>query len=120
MNIETWTLGGIAVLTSAILLLIGNLRKLFGEYKDSVQKIVKEEIKPLSDKIDALSKKVDNVDMDSTKNFLVTTIGEVERNGWTDETTRQRFYESFQRYEKMGGNSYIHTRFDELHKQNKI
>lgn len=120
MNIETWTLGGIAALTTAIILLITNMRKLSNEYQSSVQKIVKAEIKPVSDKIDSMSRKLDSVDMETTKNFLVTVIGEIDRAGFVDESTRARFYEQYDHYEKMGGNTYIHTRFEELKKQGKL
>ena len=120
MNIEGWTLGGLVALTSVLIVLISNLKRLSSELTVSLTKIIKKEIEPLEGKIDAMSKQIDSVEAEATKNFLVTTIGEIERNGWTDETTKQRLYEEMERYEELGGNSYVHARFEQLKKEGKI
>ena len=56
-----------------------------------------------------INKKIDVVDMNATKNYLVQQIGEIDRNGYLDGATKVRFYEQLQHYEKdLNGNSYIH------------
>lgn len=120
MNIESWTLAGIVALTSLLLVLISNIRKLRDEYKGSVKKVVQEEVAPLNAKLDSLSNKIDEVDMNSTKDFLVSRFAEIDRGEVLDEITRQRVYEEMERYQKHGGNSYIHTRFEELKKRGDV
>lgn len=117
---EQWTLGAIAVGLAFLITLVGSIKKVINEVTDSIGNVVKKEMKPLENKIDALSRKVDEVDLDSTKNFLVSKIGEIERGEHIDEITRQRVYEEYEHYINAGGNSYIHTRFDELKKKGLV
>jgi hypothetical protein len=68
-----------------------------------------------------INKKIDVVDMNATKNYLVQQIGEIDRNGYLDGATKVRFYEQLQHYEKdLHGNSYIHDEVERLKKENKL
>jgi len=68
-----------------------------------------------------IEKKIDEVDKNATKNYLVQQIGEIDRNGYLDGATRVRFYEQLQHYEKdLHGNSYIHDEIERLKKENKL
>lgn len=68
-----------------------------------------------------IEKKIDEVDKNATKNYLVQQIGEIDRNGYLDGATKVRFYEQLQHYEKdLNGNSYIHDEVDRLKKENKL
>lgn len=68
-----------------------------------------------------INKKIDVVDMNATKNYLVQQIGEIDRNGGLDGATKVRFYEQLQHYEKdLNGNSYIHDEVERLKKENKL
>lgn len=68
-----------------------------------------------------IEKKIDEVDKNATKNYLVQQIGEIDRNGYIDGATKVRFYEQLQHYEKdLNGNSYIHDEVERLKKENKL
>ena len=68
-----------------------------------------------------IEKKIDEVDKNATKNYLVQQIGEIDRNGYLDGATKVRFYEQLQHYEKdLNGNSYIHDEIERLKKENKL
>lgn len=68
-----------------------------------------------------IEKKIDKVDMNATKNYLVQQIGEIDRNGYIDGATKVRFYEQMQHYEKdLKGNSYIKDEVDRLKKEGKL
>ena len=68
-----------------------------------------------------IEKKIDEVDKNATKNYLVQQIGEIDRNGYLDGATKVRFYEQLQHYEKdLHGNSYIHDEIERLKKENKL
>ena len=66
-----------------------------------------------------LNKKLEKVDLESCKNFLVTFLSQADKNGWADEVEKQRFWEEFEYYQSHGGNSYIKRKVDEL-KEKKV
>lgn len=94
--------------------------------KKPIQEQIEEALKPtnkkideLSTKVDSLEKKIDSVDLNSTQNFLVGRIDELER-GEISEIARIRTHEQLEHYTKLGGNSYIHDRFDNLKQEGKF
>lgn len=111
---EAWTLGAVAVGLAFITTLVATIKKLIRDLSDAISSVVKQEMKPLEAKLDVLTNKLDDVDINSSKNFLVARFGEIERGEVLDEITRQRVYEEYEHYMELGGNSYIHSRFDEL------
>lgn len=67
-----------------------------------------------------LNKRMDEIDLNATKNYLVQTLADIDRNGYADGVSKARLYEQYEHYQKLGGNSYIKDEFDRLKKQNKI
>lgn len=67
-----------------------------------------------------INKRMDEIDMNATKNYLVQTLTDIDRNGFVDGVSKARLYEQYEHYQKLGGNSYIKDEFDRLKKQNKI
>ena len=78
----------------------------------AIKKAVAAAFKPINNKID-------NVDMNATKNFLVRCIADMERHE-IDQVTKMRFYEQFEHYQKIGGNSYIMSEVERLKKEGKL
>ena len=78
----------------------------------AIKKAVASAFKPINNKID-------NVDMNATKNFLVRCIADMERHE-IDQVTKMRFYEQFEHYQKIGGNSYIMSEVERLKKEGKL
>lgn len=72
-----------------------------------------------------INKKIDNVDMNATKNFLVRTLADIEKEG-IDDVTKLRFFEQYEHYIKpkeqggLGGNSYIKHEVERLQKEGKL
>ena len=58
-------------------------------------KVMKEQLKPLNEKIDGLSTQVNQVDIDNTKNYLQQTISAVSEGAKLDTAARERFYENY-------------------------
>lgn len=67
-----------------------------------------------------LNERMDEIDMNATKNYLVQTLGAIDRNGYIDGVQKARFYEQYEHYQKLGGNSYIKDEFERLKKTNKL
>lgn len=73
-----------------------------------------------------IEKKIDEVDKNSTKNYLVSVISQVDRDGYIDAASKIRFYEQYEHYTKpvkeggLGGNTYIHDEVERLKKEGKL
>ncbi len=73
-----------------------------------------------------IENKIDNVDLNATKNYLVQTLSEIDRNGWIDDASRIRFWEQYEHYTKpkseggLQGNSYIKEEVNRLKKEGKL
>ena len=78
----------------------------------AVKKAIASAFKPIN-------KKIDDVDLNATKNFLVRCLSDIEKHG-IDDVTKMRFYEQLEHYEKMGGNSYIKSEVERLKKEGKL
>lgn len=90
----------------------------FGTATFTIVKAVKSAI---AKGFEPIEQKIDKVDMNATKNYLVQTIVDVDRNGNIDPTNKVRFYEQFEHYQKdLGGNSYIKDEVERLKKEGKL
>ena len=64
-----------------------------------------------------LDEKIDEVQMDNCKNYLVQAIAKVEAGGKLSSVEMERYYENYDTYTKLGGNSYIHSETEKLKKE---
>ncbi len=84
-------------------------------------KMMKEELKPLNDKIDDLAEQVNQVDVDNTKNYLQQTISAIKDGAVLDTAAKERFYENYDHYTNdLNLNSWVHSEVDELKKAGKL
>lgn len=113
-----------AGILGALAILIEALRRILGALFESQTKQVKEKMQEVSEKIAGvertLSDRMDRVDMESCKNFLVRCLADVERGEQMAETEKERFYEQYEHYIKNDGNSYIKQKVENLQKAGKI
>lgn len=113
----------IAVISGVVGLVVGlitNLKKLADMIAEAIGKVTRKQIAPLETKIDTLGEKIDEVDLNSVKDFLVSRFADIDKGEKMDEVARQRIYEEMERYTKKGGNSYIKARFEQLKKEEKL
>ena len=107
---ENITIGQI---NSFLVYLVGMGGVLFTVYK-TITAGLKKGLKPIQDKIDA-------VDINATKNFLVARLDEIDKGKTIDGVNRERFYEQLQHYQKdLQGNSYIMAEVERLKKEGKL
>lgn len=84
-------------------------------------KMMKEELKPLNDKIDDLAGQVNQVDVDNTKNYLQQTISAIKDGAVLDTAAKERFYENYDHYTNdLNLNSWVHSEVEELKKAGKL
>lgn len=111
---QTVTLGELGMTLTFIVGLLTAIGYLKEKGKNLINCSVKADLKSISDKIDKLDGKIGDVDMNSTKNFLVTRLSEIESGKKMDEIERERFWEQYEHYQKIGGNSYVHEKVEKL------
>lgn len=118
---EKITLGTIATALAFIVTLWGSMSFIAKKIEDGLKASFKKELSPLSEKLDTIESNLRAVDKEQTKNFLVARFNEIGQGQEVDEITRSRIYEQMEHYQKdLDGNSYIHARFEELKKENKL
>ncbi|MBO6262073.1 MAG: hypothetical protein J6N95_05645 [Bacilli bacterium] len=106
---ENLTLGGI---NTEILFIVTFCGGVFAIYK-AVKSAIDKGLKPIYDKINV-------VDMNATKNFLVPKIAELKAGNKLDEVTRKQVIDQYEHYISIGGNSFIKLEYDKLVKEGKI
>lgn len=121
------TIGQIAAAVAMIAALISGLAIIGQRLKSYIKsafgdsaKEITAQIEALDKKIKQLEKRVEKVDQEAVKNYLVPFLAGVERGNPVDEIERERFHEEYQHYVDGGGNSYIKSKVDKLKKEGKL
>ena len=117
---EQITLGQIALAVTFIVGLITGLSYIYSKLRKWISNAFKEDLEPLTDKIDQLDKRVEAVDMSACKNYLVSFLSDLEKGNEPDEIERERFWEQYQHYTERGGNSYIKRKVEAMEASGKI
>lgn len=118
---EELTLGQISLTIAFIVALVGGVKYVLNDMK----KIMDKALKPTNDKIDHIEKKLtdemNKIDMNATKNFLVSRLHEIKKNDDVlDDVTKERFFEQYEHYKNLGGNSYIANEVERLRKEGRL
>lgn len=111
---ESITIGQAAAALALIVAIIAGVKSLGKTVKEWLNSTLKDQFKEFEKKQDEILKRLDSVDMENCKNFLVVFLAEIGRGEAKDETELQRFWEEYEHYQKLGGNSYIRNKVDEL------
>lgn len=118
---ETWTLGQMAGSLALLVAIIAGVQSLKKNIKTWLEEALKTRFDAIDKqnekillKIDNVDKKVDKVDTENCKNYLVTFLAEVRRGEVKDSIEFQRFWEEYDHYVSKGGNSYIREDVEDL------
>ena len=65
-------------------------------------------------------KKLEAMEMEACKDYIVRVIGDLERDEKLSETEIQRFYDRYDPYVKKGYNGYIKAKVEELQSTGKL
>ena len=66
-----------------------------------------------------LIEQINKVQLDNCKNYLVQQISAADRRELTP-AEKERYFENYDAYVKLGGNSYIHSETERLKKEGKL
>lgn len=67
-----------------------------------------------------LIREIQKVQLDNCKNYLVQSIAKLESGGRLSQTELQRYWENYDTYTRLGGNSYIHASTERLQKEGRL
>ncbi len=117
---ENISIGQIAGIITLISVFVGAITGLIAFYKSFVSKI----LKPIDQKINHLEKVSvngrNNIELELIKIILVNFINDTEHGVYKSQIQKQNAYELYDRYIALGGNSYIHDKFEKLIKEGKV
>lgn len=117
---ENITLGNVAVAVAFIVALLGGFAKLYKQIKILLTKLLEQEFKTINNNIRDLQGRMDEVDMQCCKNFLVNFLADLETKGTASEVELERFYEQYEHYVEIGGNSYVKHQVEKLESEGKL
>ena len=106
---ENITIGQIATIIGTVVALIGGVEFLLIRFN-----------KIFDAKLNPINTRLNDIELSSDKNFIVRFLADIEQGNPVDEIERERFYEIYQRYIELGGNSYIKNRVDKLTKEGRL
>lgn len=110
---ENITLGQVGAAVAFVTALVGGVILLVKWIRSVIVKVMQTELAPLKTQLAT-------VDLENCKNYLVTYLADAERGSAKDEIERERFYEEYEHYKKIGGNSYIKTKVEKLQAAGKL
>lgn len=118
---ESVTLGDISNVLIFIAGILTSGGTIAGFMSKRFGKMMKDELRPLSQKVDNLAESVRQVDIDNTKNYLQQAISSVDAGEKLDGAARERFYENYDHYTNdLHLNSWVHKEVIRLEKENKL
>lgn len=88
--------------------------------KSGLRQALKSELQPINKKLDDLEKKHDLSDREHAKNYIVRFLADVEQGEPIDQDELHCFWDNYELYKAMGGNSYVHDKVEKLKKQGKL
>ncbi len=117
---ENISLGQIAAIITFASIFIGAITGIITFSKNFISKI----LKPLNQKIDHLEKvstnSRNNIELELIKIILINFINDIEEGVPKTQIQKKNAYELYDRYTTLGGNSYVHDRWEKLMNEGKI
>lgn len=117
---EDWTVGQII---GTLTLIAGGLTALGVITKKAcgmIAKYLQAQLAPINTKLDKLSHQTTENDKNRAMDFIVRFLADVEQGATIDAEEKRRFYENYDLYVSLGGNSYIHSKVERLQKEGKL
>ena len=112
--IENVTMGDVVATVTVLAGFFGGLGYLHKGLKDWLAKLMAEQTEKINKDIAQINSRLDMVDMQACKNFLVRCIADFENGDKLSETELERFWEQYSYYIQKGGNTYIKHKVERL------
>lgn len=76
--------------------------------------------RPVNQKLTELTEDTQQLRLSVCKNYIVRFLADLEQGQAVDEVERQRFYENYDLYISLGGNSYLKDKVERMRKEKKL
>ena len=117
---EELTMADIGLLVGYLVALISGIAFLLTKIKVWLKVALKDEFEPINKNINEMRTDIQQVDLNACKNFLVRSLGDIEKGVPIDEIEKERLWEQYEHYQKIGGNSYIKRKVEQLQNDGKL
>lgn len=117
---EQLTFGEIAMGLTFIVGFIGSVTYLKKHAKDWLGESLKDSFDNISKRLDTVQSRVDAIDKNTCKNFLVRCLDDLDNGTLLDDVCLQRFWEQYEHYVEIGGNTYIQRKVEQLKEAGKL
>lgn len=114
------TLGEIAAAIALLAGIITGLTVIFKQISKAVNRWHTEAMVPILEKLDGISTRLRAVEIDNCKNYVVNFLSQVEAGDKITNDGLRRFWENYNLYQELGGNSYIHEWVERLKREDKL
>ena len=114
------TIGQIGLAVTFLVGLISGIGYLHKQMRVWIADALSDQLTAIDEKMNELNGHIDDVDMNATKNFLVARLADIEQGHPLNEIEAERFWEQFEHYHKIGGNSYIDMKVEKLKSMGKL
>ena len=76
--------------------------------------------RPVNQKLAELDESTKELRLSVCKNYIVRFLSDLEQGQPVDEVERQRFYENYDTYISLGGNSYLRDKVERMRHEKKL
>lgn len=121
MNIQNLTLEEVSAGILFIVALIGGVKYLKKELVNFLNNLLDSKFKTTNSKIDDVASALRTLDIQTTRNFLVRYLADVERGQYVYDTEKEQFWKEYDHYIKdLKENSFIKKWVERLEEQGKL
>ena len=121
MNIQNLTLEQISAGILFIVALYGGVKYLKKEIKDFLNSLLDSKFQTTNNKIDDMASSLRTLDIQTTRNFLVRYLADIERGQYIYDAEREQFWNEYDHYIKeLKENSFIKKWVERLEEQGKL
>lgn len=121
MNIQNLTLEQISAALLFIVALIGGVKYLKKELVNFLNNLLDSKFKTTNGKIDDVATALRTLDVQTTRNFLVRYLADVERGQYVYDTEKEQFWKEYDHYiNELKENSFIKKWVERLEDEGKL
>ena len=121
MNIQNLTLEEVSAALLFIVALIGGVKYLKKELVNFLNNLLDSKFKTTNSKIDDVATALRTLDVQTTRNFLVRYLADVERGQYVYDTEKEQFWKEYDHYiDELKENSFIKKWVERLEDEGKL
>ena len=121
MNVQNLTLEEVSAGILFIVALIGGVKYLKKELVNFLNNLLDSKFKTTNSKIDDVASALRTLDVQTTRNFLVRYLADVERGQYVYDTEKEQFWKEYDHYiNERKENSFIKKWVERLEEQGKL